>query len=595
MTLTIRSFRAPLVIAAALLAGSGLPGYAQGRDDPGPFAVKREFGMAVAARDGTRLITDVYRPVTPGRVPAVLVRTPYNRTLLSYYREGHYWASHGYAYVIQDVRGRGDSDGRFEPLVDEGADGYRTQSWIARQAWSNGRVGTMGGSYLGWTQVFTAPLNNPALKAMIPSVTPSDPGGYWPMRHGGISLGMIEWAMVVAGRTVRGLPEDEAEFVDAYRSLPLADIDRNMGARSSIWQNYLANLENAAYWTPRSYQSRLPASRVPMFHITGWYDGTLGGSLENFAAMRTRAAPGTRADQYLMVGPWRHWIGSDSRGSTIGGTDFGPGAVVDINRQYRQWFRRHLENDSTALASWFRVRLFLLGENRWIGAEDWPIPGTRFTPFYLRDGRAGEPARGRLTAEAPAAGEGSDRYDYDPANATPFLWTRNVDSGGPDDYRPVEQRGDVLVYSMPAPAGGMTVCGPVRATLVAASSAYDTDWVARLSLVRADGYSQRLTDGWIRARARHGDFRNDPLVPGRPETYQIDLWGTCVGVRPGEQLRLSIMSAAFPVLDRNLNTGESLAHGTRMVVAHQTVWHEAGKLSFVTLPIVDHLRTIEVP
>src|SRR5262249_45028010 len=144
---------------------------------------------------------------------------------------------------------------------------------------------------------------------------------------------------------------------------------------------------------------------------------------------------------------------------------------------------------------------------------------------------------------------------------------------------------DVLSYSLPAPAGGLTVCGPVRATIVGSSSARDTDWVVRLSLVHADGYSQRLTDGWIRARARHGDFRNDPLVPGRPETYPIGLWGTCVGVREGEQLRLAVMSAAFPVLDRNLNTGESVARGTRMVVAHQAVWHEAGKVSSVTLPI----------
>jgi putative CocE/NonD family hydrolase len=568
---------------------------AQDRDAKGPFAVKRDFSLTVAARDGTKLATDVYRPDTPNRVPALLVRTPYNRTGLGHYREGHYWASHGYAYVVQDVRGRGDSEGRFDPLVAEGADGYRAQSWIAGEPWSNGRVGTLGGSYLGWTQVFTAPLNNPALRAMIPAVTPPDPGGYWPMRHGGISFGMVEWAMAVAGRTRRDFPEDEAEFTAAYRSLPLASIDRNLGAVSPIWQQYLAKLEDSAYWQPRSYQPRLPASRAPMLHITGWYDGTLGGSLQNFEAMRTGAAPRARNDQYLVVGPWRHWIDSDSRGPVIGGMDFGPGAVVDLHRQYRMWFARYLGGDSTAIASWSRVRVFLLGSNRWIGADDWPLPGTRFVPFYLRNGKPGDPATGRLTAEAPGAGEGSDRYDYDPGNATPFLWTRNVDSGGPDDYRPVEARPDVLSYSLPAPADGLTVCGPIRATIVASSSARDTDWVARLSLVRADGYSQRLTDGWIRARARHGDFRNDPLVPGQAETYQLDLWGTCVQLRAGEQLRLAVMSAAFPVLDRNLNTGESLAHGTRMVVAHQAVWHETGRLSSVTLPIVDHPREIDPP
>src|SRR5262249_52300323 len=154
--------RTPMMIRVArlvLLLGAAFSGaaVAQDRDAKGSFAVRRDFSLMVPAADGTKLATDVYRPDTPNRVPALLVRTPYNRTGLGSYREGHYWASHGYAYVVQDVRGRGDSEGHFDPLVAEGSDGYRAQSWIARQPWSNGRVGTLGGSYLGWTQVFTAP------------------------------------------------------------------------------------------------------------------------------------------------------------------------------------------------------------------------------------------------------------------------------------------------------------------------------------------------------------------------------------------------------------------------------------------------------
>jgi len=538
--------------------------------------------------DGIALIADVYRPETPKRVPALLLRTPYLRNGLASYQQGHYWASRGYAYVIQDVRGRGDSEGRFEPLINEGRDGYRTQSWIARQAWSDGQVGTLGGSYSGWTQVFPAVLNNPALKAMIPMVTPSDPGGFWPMRHGGISFGMLEWAMVVEGRTVRGFPDDEAELAAAYRSLPLRTIDEKIGARSRIWRDYLDNLENPAYWQPRSYQSRLPESRVPMFHVTGWYDGTLGGSLENFAAMRAKASPETRRNQYLMIGPWRHWVDQDARGAIIGGMDFGPEAVVDTRRQYQLWFDRYLKQASNEVGTWPRVRLFLLGDNRWIGADDWPVPETRFTRYYLA-------GAGRLSPDSLAATTDSSSYDYDPADPTPFFWTRNVDSGGPDDYRPVESRRDVLSYTTESPAAKLTVCGPVRATIVASSSAKDTDWVARLTLVRADGYSQRLTEGWVRARARRGDFRNDALTPGKAETYQIDLWGTCVAVRPGERLRLAIMSGAYPLLTRNLNTGGDLSRETTPVVAHQTVFHRAGRLSFVTLPVVHNVREIETP
>src|SRR5262249_54210261 len=128
--------------------------------------------------------------------------------------------------------------------------------------------------------------------------------------------------------------------------------------------------------------------------------------------------------------------------------------------------------------------------------------------------------------------------------------------------------------------------------IVASSSALDTDWVGRLTLVRADGYSQRLTDGWVRARARRGDFRNDPLTPGKAESYQVDLWGTCVAVQPGERLRFAVMSGAFPVLTRNLNTGGDLSRETQPVVAHQVLYH---RLSFVTLPIVNGLQEIKTP
>jgi putative CocE/NonD family hydrolase len=406
---------------------------------------------------------------------------------------------------------------------------------------------------------------------------------------------MIEWLLVVSGRTRRDLPDNEAELLDAYRSRALVEMDRKMGETLPVWQRYLANLHDEAYWRPRSYQPDLPKSHVPMFHLTGWYDGTLGGSLENFTAMRSRGSPAAREHQYLMVGPWRHWVEADSRGTNVGGVDFGPGTIVDIRRQHQQFYRRYLRGDTTALASWERVRLLLMGENTWIGAADWPLPGTQFTRYYLRGAVAGDPARGRLTSDAPVAGEGSDAYAYDPADATPFLWTRNVDSGGPDDYATVEARSDVLSYSLPVPASGMTVCGPVRVSLAASSSALDTDWVARLTLVRSNGFSQRLTDGWVRARARSGKFRNDPLTPGKPESYDIDLWGTCVHARAGEQLRLSVMSAAFPVLDRNLNTGESIGRGTRMVVAQQRVWHESNRLSFVTLPVVPSVKRIPTP
>ena len=206
-----------------------------------------------------------------------------------------------------------------------------------------------------------------------------------------------------------------------------------------------------------------------------------------------------------------------------------------------------------------------------------------------------EDPTGVLTTQPPAADGGSDWYDYDPADATPFLWSRDLDSGGPDDYRGIEARNDVLVYTTESPSAPMTICGPIRVTVVASSSARDTDWLARLSLVHRHGYSQRLAEGWVRARARHGEFRNDPLTPGHPETYDIDLWGTCVTVEPGERLRLAIMSGGFPLLTRNLNTGGPIGSDTTGVVAHQEVCHDEMRASYVTLPVVESPHYISTP
>ncbi|MEZ4588991.1 MAG: CocE/NonD family hydrolase [Gemmatimonadales bacterium] len=589
---SVPAARSLLVLLASLAAGAGASPPPARSAAPDSTLIVREFGVRATMRDGTTLIADVYRPASPARVAAILERTPYNRTGNNYAELGQRWASLGYAYVIQDVRGRGDSEGRFDPLAQEILDGYDTQSWVAQQSWSNGRVGTVGGSYGGWTQVLPAPLNNPALRAMIPMVTPSDPGGFWPQRRGGLSFGMLEWAMVVDGRTTRRLPYEVFDLVTAYRTRPIRDADRAIGGPSPIWREYLEHLEDAEYWKARSYQHRLTESKVPMLHVTGWYDGTLGGSLENFAAMRAGGSARAREHQYLLVGPWRHWIGLDSRGTRLGEVEFGDGSKVDVAALSARWFEHYLARERAEPIDWPKVRVFLMGENRWIAGDDWPMAGTRMTSYYL-DRRGGA---GALRAERPGSdATAMDRYDYDPADPTPFLWAINVDSGGPDDYSAIEARPDVLSYDLPSPSETTYVCGPIRATLFAASSARDTDWVARLSLVRADGYSQRLTEGWVRARERKGNFRNDPLTPGQMERYDLDLWGTCVAVRPGERLRLAVTSAAFPLLVPNFNTGGSLGLETEPVVAHQTIGRGGEWASFVTLPVLERPRYVPKP
>jgi putative CocE/NonD family hydrolase len=560
-------------------------GSVSGAADEDSVPVIREFGLLATMRDGVRLSTDVYRPDVAEQVPAILVRTPYTRTTAQHFKAGQSWASMGYAYIVQDVRGRGDSEGNFNPLAQETNDGFDSQSWAAGQPWSNGKVGTTGGSYLGWTQMLPASLNNPALKAMIPMVTPPDPGGYWPQRDGAVALALLEWALVVEGRTSRSFGEAKRDLIPDYLSVPIREIDNRIGLRLNIWQDYLDNLDNPAYWEPRSYQHRLHQSRAPMLHVTGWYDGTLGGALQNYPIMREKGDAAARDHQYMIIGPWRHWIGSDSKNQQIGDIDFGPASRLDLDTLYRQWFDHYLRGDAVALDSWPRARLFVMNANRWLEADDWPVPGTRFTPYYLA-GNGNNIEQGVLKTSPRSADSKADTYRYDPSDPTPFIWEGDIDSGGPDDYARVDARSDVLTYTLETPDQPVTICGPITADIHASSSAKDTDWIARLSLVHPSGYVQRLTEGWVRARSRNGDFLNEPLEPGKVEKYSIDLWGTCVEIGRGFTLRLTVMSAAFPLISRNLNTGGDQTTEVDGVIANQTVFHDALRPSSVMLPVL---------
>ncbi|MEK7407940.1 MAG: CocE/NonD family hydrolase, partial [Acidobacteriota bacterium] len=232
--------------------------------------------------------------------------------------------------------------------------------------------------------------------------------------------------------------------------------------------------------------------------------------------------------------------------------------------------------------------LFVMGANRWRDEQEWPIASTRFTKFYLHSkGRANSFYGDGSLSTSSAAEEPPDRYTYDPAQPTPFITEPTfAQLGGPDDYRPVERRDDVLVYTSEPVTEDTEVCGPVKVQLHAASSARDTDFMAKLLDVWPNGFAQRLTDGMVRARFREGMERPSLIEPGRIYAYNIDAWNTCQVFLKGHRIRLEIASSAFPKYDRNPNTGEDLGKTTRMQTAGQTVYHDAGRPSHVVLPVV---------
>jgi putative CocE/NonD family hydrolase len=461
--------------------------------------------------------------------------------------------------------------------VTEADDGSDTIDWLARQPWSIGRVGMMGSSYLGWVQLYAAIRKPPALKALIPTVTPPDPDRNFPVQFGAYQPSTLSWLATLSGKTMQDISEHDLRAV--YGHHPLYEADLLLGRTMKIWRDWLDHPTHDAYWEGQAFQRALADVSVPMLHISGWYDDVLIGTTENYAITRDKP------NQLLMIGPWGHRI---NQGRRIGAIDFGSTAVLDLDALYERWFDRWLKEIPNGVERDPAVRYFVMGVNQWRTATAWPLPNVTMTRYYLASGghansRLGD---GRLTRTAPGA-QSPDRYRADPDDPFPFVTDDAYSQiGGPDDYRTVERRKDVLVYTSSPLATPLTVCGPMKVELSAASSARDTDWATKVLAVRPDGYALRLNDGVVRARFRQGRDKEVPLTPGAIERYEIDNWSTCIELGAGWRLRLEVASHAFPKFDVNLQTGGPIGKETKGAVADQTVYHDREHQSWVELPIV---------
>jgi len=541
-----------------------------------------DFDRRVPMRDGITLSADVYRPKGDDRHPVILLRTPYLKTGDGQLKRGRYFAEHGYALVWMDVRGRGDSDGVFVPYRNDGRDGYDAIEWCATQPWCDGNVATMGGSYLGRIQWLAALEQPPHLRAMIVSVTPSDPFVEWPTGTPGPMH--VCWHHMTSGHALQNTAA--VDWIQVYEHLPLLTMDERAGRPSRQWREELAHEQLDDYWRALCYQDKFDQIALPVLHISGWYDDELIGTPLNFAGMVAQAAtPAARASQKLLVGPWGHDVNASA---TLGEVDFGPSALIDLQGYQLRWLDRWLKGAANGIAEEPPVRIFVMGENRWRDEQAWPLAHTQFTPFFLSSGgRANSRFGDGSLAETAAAQAPADSYSYDPARPFPFL-TEPISNqiGGPDDYAAIQRRDDVLVYVTAPLAADVEVTGPVRVELYAASSATDTDFMAMLLDIHPTGFTQRLCDGMVRARFRDGMDKPTLIEPGQIYCYEIDCWSTAQVFRKGHRIGLQIASSAFPKYDRNLNTGESLATGTRMIVAEQHIYHDAAHPSCVILPIV---------
>jgi putative CocE/NonD family hydrolase len=541
-----------------------------------------EFDASVRTRDGIKLSTDIYRPKKAGRHPVILVRTPYGNNNDESVRFGKTFASWGYAVVIQDVRGRNDSEGEFFPFTNEGPDGLDTIVWLREQPWSDGRVGMTGGSYLAQVQWDLAVLQPPELKAMISMVSPSDLFVNCWYRNGTLVWGdLIRWMAQTHAHVGQNLLAYDLPKI--RRHVPIKSVDAAMGRDIKFWKAVIEHQTNDEFWKSRSIHGRHGLIDVPVLNITGWYDDCADGNFQHFMRMKSSArTPASRKNQMLLVGPWPHGINASSR---YGGIDFGQAALIDLYEVQRRWFDHWLRGVENGVEREKPVTYFTMGLNRWREASSWPVKGTRTVRlFFASKGHAnGLQGDGRLSSRPPRSGHvGLDEFDYDPEDPNPSP----INVNEPDDRRSGERRDDALNYDTAPLKKGTEVTGQVLVELFASSSARDTDFVARLVDVYPNGYAHPVADGIITCRYRDSLERPTNIAPNKVYKLVLDLWYTSNLFQKGHKIRVEVTSSDFPRYSRNMNTGRPFGDDVAGKIAHQKIFHDQDHASCIVLPVL---------
>lgn len=608
--------------------------------------------VMIPVRDGVRLATDIYRPArngtpVPGPFPVLIERTPYGKAVprdnertatdaqpMPRAQVATYFVRHGYVVVVQDCRGRYDSEGVFTKYIGEAEDGFDTLAWIVDQPWCDGRIGSFGLSYAGHTQTAMASLRPPGLAAMF-----IDSGGFSNAYRGGIRFGgafelkQATWGFKHARLSPAAMADpvvraalDAEDIRTWFDALPW-----RRGHSPLRWvpeyEDYLFDQwERGAfddYWKqPELYAAGHYEAfdGIPVMVMCGWYDPYVQTTFDNFAGIGGQPNGCTRA----VLGPWTHGQRSVS---FAGDVDFGPTAPLDGNlaRDYlefrRAWFDRWLKSDGPGADDVPAVRYFRMGGgvgNRaaggrlqhggsWQTAEGWPVPGTEFRPFYLC-------TDGGLSESAPDEADAALGFDFDPANPVPTMGgtitsllplaaagaydqrTGPEVYGARPPYLPLEARPDVLVFRTDPLEEDVEVTGPIVARLWVSTDGPDTDFTVKLidwhppTADYPQGYAMNLTDGILRCRYRNSWEKPEPMVPGQIVEIAVEPMPTSNLFKRGHRIRIDISSSNFPRFDVNPNTGEPEGRARRSRVAANTVHMDRARPSHVVLPVVPAKR-----
>lgn len=481
--------------------------------------------VLIPMRDGKCLATDIYRPCGGGPFPVLLSRTPYSRRKHAP-PEGGYTRD-GYAYVIQDMRGRFDSDGENLPFVGcgwgEHQDGADTVAWLRKQPWCDGNIGTVGGSAGGITQNLLAGAAPEGLKAQYVSVAAAD------------------------------LYADAVYTGGALRKADAEGWIVGNGFDPRAMENIRAHPSYDGYWQTLDTTRKFPRMTVPAVHVGGWFDMFAQATINEFAGRQHAGGVGARGAQKLVMGPWTHAVGH----MPVGDLRFPDADRVPERYGPERWFAHTLCGDDNGIDNEPAVMYYVMGDaktpgapgNEWRTATDWPVPATETAAYLTRDGG--------LAFERPdATVEACREYVFCPTNPCPTIGGNNLNlARGPMNQNRIESRGDVVLFTSTPLAKPLEVTGRVRAAVFVSSSALDTDLSVRLCDVYPDGTSYLIAEGLLRLRHRHSMERAEPLMPGRIEEVVVDCWSTSIVFNKGHRIRATVTSGNYPRFDVNPGTG----------------------------------------
>ena len=513
--------------------------------------------------------------------------------------------------MAQDCRGRFDSEGIYYPWIQEVPDGLDTRKWIAKQAWCNGKIATIGGSYLGVVQWFGVQESSEYLTAMMPSVTPTDGwkcGDNAFYVNGAFQLPVLAWGFSNQSRT-RQPTDVYVDWEALFRHLPLVDMDRvATGNTVPFVRDWIKHSSYDDYWRRISLENKFDQINVPVYNIAGWFDAYPASALRAFSEMRRGAvSERVRKGQKLLIGPWPHAI---SRSSITGEIDFGPGAIVDTLEGLSghnvpedlafRWFDYWVKGIDNGIMNEPPIRIFVMGENVWRNENEWPLKRTQFTNCYLHSGGKANSldGDGTLNNVPPAGTEPVDAYVYNPDTPVPTRGGNysysfpggKFSTSGPYDQRPNERRDDVLVYTGEPLKEDLEVTGPLTCELFVSSSAPDTDFAVKLMDVYPDGRAINYSDGMLRMRYR--DSLETPKLMERGKVYAatIEMFPTSIVFKKGHRIRVHVTSSDFPHFDRNPNTGHDFGMDAEIRIAKQSLHHDGRYPSRIVLPVIPRAR-----